>query len=69
MKTMMNKLLLDHPRSVGESYFAHMRFAVGFSGGLLAAAFAAFVHALVPCLFERTASRIITELYGRMHNR
>ena len=34
-----------------------------------AAAGAALVHALIPCLFEKTASGIIAKLYARTHNR
>ena len=46
-----------------------MLFALRFALSLFAAAGAALVHAFVPCLFEKTASRIITRLYGRIHNR
>ncbi|MFC6584121.1 DUF6356 family protein [Sulfitobacter aestuariivivens] len=46
-----------------------MAFALKFSGLLFAAAGAALVHAIVPCLFEKTASRIIATLYARTHNR
>lgn len=59
----------DHPASVGESYGAHMRFALGFSGRLALAAGAALVHAVLPFLFERTASRMIAEMYARTSNR
>lgn len=59
----------DHPASVDETYFGHMRFALGFSAALFAAAFAALIHALVPPLFETTASRKIKALYARIHNR
>lgn len=62
-------LFLDHPRSVGESYLQHMGFALWFSGSLLAAAGAALVHAFVPCLCEKTASRIVARLYDRTHKR
>ena len=33
------------------------------------AAFAALIHAFIPCLCEKTASRTINELHMRMHNR
>ena len=36
---------------------------------LFAAAFAALVHALIPALFEKTASRLVRGLYERTHNR
>ena len=63
---MLDRWFLAHPKRVGESYFAHQRMALGFSGALLKAALACFVHALVPGLFESTASRAIAELHERM---
>lgn len=69
MSTRLAKLFLDHPATVGETYFGHMAFAAWFSSRLFAAAFAAIVHAFLPFLFETTASRIIRELYERTHNR
>jgi len=66
---MITRLFLEHPRSVDESYFGHLWFALSFAFALFAAAFAALVHAFLPFMFEKTASRIITRLYGRIHNR
>lgn len=66
---MFQRLFLDHPAKVDESFFQHMWFALTFAGALFAAAGAALVHALVPCLFERTASTIVARLYQRTHNR
>jgi hypothetical protein len=67
--TMISKVFLDHPASVDEGFFEHMGFALWFSGMLFAAAFAALAHAIVPCLFEKTASGIIARLYSRTANR
>jgi len=58
----LNRHLID----IDESYSQHMRFALGFSGQLLAAGAACFIHALLPFLFEKTGSRLITDLYDRM---
>jgi len=66
---MIARLFLDHPAKVDETFFEHMAFALRFAGLLFAAAFAALIHAFVPCLFEKTASRIIAQLYERTHNR
>ncbi len=66
---MFAKIFLSHPASVEESYFEHLRFATGFAIRLLAAGGAALVHAVIPCLFEKTASRIVADLYERTHNR
>lgn len=67
--TALNRLMTDHPSSVNESYFEHMRFAAGFGFALLGAAGAAFVHALLPFCFEKTASGKIAVLYQRTCNR
>ena len=66
---MITRVFLEHPRSVDESYLQHARFAGRFSLSLFGAAFAAAVHALIPCLFEKTARRITAELYHKTHNR
>ena len=63
------RLFTDHPQSVDETYFEHMRFAAGFSARLFMAAGAALVHALLPFCFERTASGMIKAMHHRMHNR
>ena len=65
----IQSLFLDHPESVDETYFEHMRFAGTFSFWLLLAGLAAAVHAIVPALGETTASRILTRLHNRIANR
>jgi hypothetical protein len=62
----MRNLFTDHPASVDESYTEHMRVAGSFAGSLAIAAGAALVHAVVPCLCEKTASRRIAALNHRM---
>ncbi len=59
----------DHPASVGENYFGHMRFACRFAGKLFAAGGAALVHAVIPPLCETTASRKVKELHEMCHHR
>lgn len=66
---MINRLFLDHPRKVDESYFEHAVFAAMFSLKLFAAGFCALVHAIIPGAFEKTASRMIAEMYAKTHNR
>ena len=69
MTRILKHIFVDHPRSVDESYFQHMAFAGWFASRLFLAAGAALVHAVIPCMFEKTASRLITEMHDRMHNR
>ncbi|MEO0860764.1 MAG: DUF6356 family protein [Pseudomonadota bacterium] len=59
----------SHPASVNETYFGHMRFALGFAGMLFLAGGAALVHALIPPLCETTASRLIQRLHARLSSR
>ena len=62
-------LFTAHPASVDETFGEHFFFALKFAGLLFAAAGAALVHAILPFLFEKTASRIIARLYAKTHNR
>jgi len=66
---MIDRVFLDHPRSVDETYFQHLRFAAKFSFKLFFAAFAALLHAFIPAACEKTASRLIAEMYAKTHNR
>ena len=66
---MFHRLFLSHPETVNETFLEHMAFALTFAGSLFAAAFAALVHAFIPCLFEKTASRIVLRLSDRIQNR
>ena len=63
---MWNRWFLAHPESAGETYLEHQRVALGFAGALLRAGLACFVHALMPALFQTTASRTIMELHQKM---
>jgi len=63
---MIKRLFVDHPASVGESYFEHMAVAGSFGWAMARASAACFVHALVPGLCVKTGSSIIRDLHGRM---
>lgn len=67
--TTMTGIFTDHPASVGETYFEHLGFALRFSLRLFAASLAALVHALLPFLFEKTASNVVNGLHERLTNR
>jgi hypothetical protein len=62
-------LMTEHPQSVGESYGQHLRFAMGFAGWLFLAAGAAAIHAVLPFLFQHTASTILRRLCDRVARR
>ncbi len=67
--TKVLNLFTAHPASVDESFGEHFLFAIKFAGLLFAAAGAALVHAILPFMFEKTASKIIAKLYHKTHNR
>jgi hypothetical protein len=69
MQARLARLFKEHPASVNETYFEHMAFAAKFSFTLFAAAFAALVHAFLPFLFDKTASKIVARLYAKTHKR
>jgi hypothetical protein len=63
---MIRSLFLSHPESVGETYLEHQGVALSFAAELVAAGLACGVHAVVPGLFTRTASRAIERLHRRL---
>ncbi|MBT6191684.1 MAG: hypothetical protein HOI22_15685 [Tateyamaria sp.] len=66
---MLTRVFLSHPRDVNESYGEHAIFAGGFAVRLILAGGAALVHAVIPCLFEKTASRMIADMYAKTNGR
>lgn len=62
----MFELFTRHPASIGETYSQHLAAAGGFAVQLLLIALACAVHALLPFLFERTASDRVDALHRRM---
>lgn len=62
----LHRFFTEHPATVGESYLQHLGSAMSVAGPLLLAAACVFLHALLPFLFHRTASRIVTRLHARM---
>jgi len=55
-----------HPAAVGETYGEHLAFATGVGGRLIVAGAACLLHGVFPFLFERTGSRAIIDLHGRV---
>ncbi|HTZ71929.1 MAG TPA: DUF6356 family protein [Acetobacteraceae bacterium] len=66
---MFHSAFVEHPRSVGESYFQHQRVALSFAGALFLAALAAALHAVLPCACKTTASTTVARLHKRMASR
>lgn len=67
--SLIGRYFTDHPRSVGETYLEHQRFAARTGLTLIAAGAACLVHALAPSLCVTTASRTVSRLHADMTNR
>lgn len=56
MSRTLNRLFVDHPREVEETYFQHMAASSRFGFKLLRLSACAFAHAVVPGVFKTTVS-------------
>jgi hypothetical protein len=56
----------EHPASVGENYFEHLRHASSFAASMISGGVACLVHALLPFLFTHTGSAVISTLHVKM---
>lgn len=63
------QMFVAHPEALNESYGEHFRHAMGYAGRMLAASFCAFMHAIFPFLFEKTASAMVKQMYADMTSR
>jgi hypothetical protein len=63
------RLFADHPASLHESYWQHSRAAWRIGIRLLGMGIACLCHAVVPGVFEQTASQGVSRLAGEMSER
>jgi len=66
---MIAKLFTEHPRAIGETYGQHARTALSFGWRMTLGGLACMVHAVVPGLFVKTASRTVVQLDAEMRGR
>lgn len=66
MTTPINKMFTEHPATVGETYFGHLKSATGFSLKMIGCGLACFIHGLLPFLFVKTGSNAIEHLHDCM---
>lgn len=55
-----------HLKTVDETYVEHATHALHFSGKLAIASFVCLIHAIFPFMFEKTGSKMITQLHDKM---
>ena len=65
----LDRLLLAHPRMVGESYGEHFGIAGRFGATMVAGGLKCLVHAVLPSVFERSASDTVGKLNGELTRR
>ena len=65
----VDRMFLEHPRSLGMSWAAHGAGAVVISARLVGAGLACLVHAVVPGVFTQTAGKTVTHMYDHMMKR
>lgn len=63
---LVDRYFLEHPRKVRQSYFEHLWFAWRFGASMSAGACAAFVHGVLPNVYQTTASRTVATLHDRL---
>ena len=63
---MFNRLFLDHPRCVGETYGEHMGAAFGVGGRMFVASLKCFIHGLIPAFYTTAGSDAIVELHKQV---
>ena len=61
----MIELFKEHPATVGETYWQHLRFAARTGAAMVAGGGACVIHGLLPFLFVSTGSRTIRTLAQR----
>ena len=62
-------IFTKHPKEVGETYLEHMFNALRYSLTFLFLFVVAFIHAIIPFLFTRTASCVIQEMARHIEKR
>ncbi len=65
----MKNIFTEHPKSVGETYIQHLFNALRYALAFLLLFFIAFIHAILPFLFKKTASDIVCEMSTDMECR
>lgn len=66
---LIDRLLLAHPRTVGESYAEHAGIASRFGATMVVGGVKCLIHAMLPAVFERAASDCVTRLNGELTRR
>ena len=66
---MLDRLFVDHPKSLGMSWAEHGAGAVVIGARMVGAGIACIVHAVVPGIFTQTAGKTVLDLHDHMMQR
>lgn len=66
---LLDRLLLAHPRTVGESYAEHAGIASRFGATMVMGGVKCLIHAVLPSVFERSASDCVAKLNAELTRR
>jgi hypothetical protein len=58
----MKNIFTDHPRSIGVTYFEHMKFAALYSAKMFLGGIACLIHAIFPFVFQKTGSNFLLKI-------
>ena len=58
------RLFTEHPRSVGETYLGHLRFAARFGTSMIVGGLACLLHGILPFCLTTSGSRRVRALHG-----
>ncbi len=64
-----DRLFLEHPRDVKETYFEHFGHSASYGFRVLGIAACCFIHALIPGVHKTTASKSICKLADELDDR
>ncbi|MEO0688668.1 MAG: DUF6356 family protein [Pseudomonadota bacterium] len=62
----MKRLFVEHPATVGETYFEHLMAASSFGFHMIVGGIACLLHGLFPFLCVKTGSKAVDKLHHRM---
>lgn len=68
-KYCINKLFIEHPHSVGMTYPQHCCFSFSIANYFLLASVQAYIHAIIPCMFQTSSSDCVNDINGIINSR
>jgi hypothetical protein len=58
----MKNIFTEHPHSINETYFQHLKFAGLFGIRMMMGGLACMAHAIFPFLFQKTGSNLLLKM-------